>query len=172
MQTVAQRIAAILPADTRPAFQQILLGRAREHENATTQVARWIAAHGATHGFRTPNARERARATGRGGYLGSLGLSESELYDLVGNQFDPDDVGVRLDGPLRHWFAGAPQQPHAFRSPFQLLRPYMQLRRTVIQANCTACPHPFLDDLRGARLCPTRTPHNEPIAAEHGRAAG
>ena len=167
--TVVRRIEEALPADLRPAFQHLVLGRARQHERDTLRVARWIETHGATHGFRTPNPRERARATGRGPYLTSLGLSDKQLYDAVGNHFDADALIVRLAGPISDWCQGHSSGTHTFLPPSQLYRAYMRLRREVIQANCAACTHPFPEDLRALLLVPP--PHFlAPVpAAEYGR---
>ena len=172
LHTVARRIHEALPGDLQTPFQHLLLGRTCPHEQAATQLTRWIETQGPGLGFRPPNPRERARATGRGHYLAALGLNPRQLYDAVGNHSDADAIIIRVADTLREWQLGQPSPPGRYAAPAHLHRQYMLLRRDVLQANYPACTHPFPEDLRALLLVPP--PHFLPpiSAAEHGRAAG
>ena len=96
--SVGNRILALLPATLHRGYRAVLSGRDRA-DPAAAAAARWIQRCGGALGFRAPNTHERARATGRAGYLLALGLGEVQLYDAVGNHFDADALRTSLGGP-------------------------------------------------------------------------
>ena len=102
-----KRLKQHIPKHLQASFKLLWHGCPREQEDSTLPAARWINTHGTRLGFRVPNAGERARATGRGAYLSSLKLTEAQLYDLVGNHFDPDALILRIGPLLRAWARGA-----------------------------------------------------------------
>merc|ERR1711923_272991 len=106
----------ILPRHLHAAFRLLCRGCPRDQVDSILPVARWINTYGARLGFRVPNAAERARATGRGAYLSSLDLSEAQLYDLVGNNFDPDALILRI-GPPSSGLGPRLLPPLYYRSP-------------------------------------------------------
>ena len=98
-----------MPAHVREGFRGIMASRgptgngARdpERERKADAAAQWIHENGTPLGFRAPNASERARAFGMGQYIGSMGLSEKELFDATGNMFDKDALLVRAGCPIK-----------------------------------------------------------------------
>eukprot|EP00969_Alexandrium_andersonii_P190243 8405402-Alexandrium_andersonii.AAC.1 len=63
-------------------------------------AALWIAERAVELGARPPNAGERARAMGVWQYPKHLGLDEWTLASALGNSFDKDLVGLRLEAGL------------------------------------------------------------------------
>ena len=91
---------------------------------------------------------ERARATGRGPYLRALGLTDRQLYDLIGNHFDPDAVLMRITPAIGDWLLrGAYEGPRPV-SPAELTRIYRQAQAEVRRMNIPAEDSPFPWDLR------------------------
>ena len=83
--------------------------------------------------------------------------SEVQLYNVVGNHFDPDALACRLYGPLRALLDGPRDARHAYLEPADLAGLYHSLAREVRQqtvrvrggatANIPVRPSPFPDDL-------------------------
>ena len=171
-----KRLKQHIPKHLQASFKLLWHGCPREQEDSTLPAARWINTHGTRLGFRVPNAGERARATGRGGYLSSLKLTEAQLYDLVGNHFDPDALILRIGPLLRAWARGACPPSITTPSPPYLLHIYRQVRAQVIGLGVPA-PHdsPFPSNIHSLLLaCDI---HTQPaadaarlnLAAEDGR---
>ena len=165
---VHRRMTELAPLEVRHGLGVIWRGEARQDEASAIMAARWIERDGAGLGFRTPNHVERARATGRGAYLGALGLTPRQLYDMVGDHFDPDALLVRVLGPLRSWLAGGaiPDAPPPLE-PGALLRIYARVRFRVLREGCPAEPGPFPDDLRAQLILAG----DSSLAAQGGRGA-
>ena len=81
-------------------------------------------------GIRTPNARERARATGMGGYLEGLGLTERQLFDATGNIFDKDAVKVRARCGVECWIQGRLER-HSYPSWESIRTQYHAIKEWV-----------------------------------------
>ena len=122
--------------------------------------ARWVEEAGARVGVRVATVAERVRSTGREGYLRALGLSPRQLFDVVGNHFDPDAVILRMFGALREWADGARYRCDV-PDPAALLGGYGQVRTWVVRqqeqqwlaggeggAGRVPVAHPFPEDLR------------------------
>ena len=168
LDSVHHRMAAAAPPDVCPGLRAIWSGGARQHEASAVAAARWIGRDGTALGFRTPNAEERARATGRAAYVAALGLTARQLYDLVGDHSDPDALLVRIAGPLRAWLLhGDRPAPPAPLAPDAVLRAYAQLRRQVIRGGC---PRPVWA-IASRPAEPLLTAAIPPSAAEPGRGA-
>eukprot|EP00969_Alexandrium_andersonii_P301939 13347108-Alexandrium_andersonii.AAC.1 len=67
---------------------------------AMDKAAEYLVDNANALGLRPPNVGERARAVGLGQYLRSLGLSEKQQADALGNSFDKDAVQKRLEAGL------------------------------------------------------------------------
>ena len=67
--------------------------------------------HGRENGVRPPTAQERANAGGMAGYYRSLELQGRELYDAVGNHFDPRCLQQRVTTLLHDWFNSVDPPP-------------------------------------------------------------
>ena len=167
--SVGNRILALLPATLHCGYRAVLSGRGRADPTAAAAATRWIQRNGGALGFRAPNTQERARATGRAGYLLALGLGEAQLYDAVGNHFDADALRTRLAQAAQGLGTRAPPAP-TFPHPTRLLRMYGRLRHHVIAQGCPAEGSPFPSDLRGPLLLAGDS-HAIPTAAEDGRGA-
>ena len=163
-----RRMAALAPSEVWHGLGVIWRGESRQDENSAIMAARSIEHEGAGLGFRPPNCVERARATGRGAYLGALGLTARQLYDLVGDHFDPDALVIRVLSPLRNWLAGGalPEAPPPL-SPGELLRVYARVRARVLREGCPTESGPFPDDLRA----PLILAGDGSLAAQGGRGA-
>ena len=157
---------AMAPPEVRHGLGVIWRGQSRDDESSGIAAARWIERHGGSLGFRTPLPEERARATGRGAYLMELGHSPRQLYDLVGDHFDPDALLLRVVVPMRDWLHGSslPAPPPA-PTPREVLRLYGQLRQRVIEAGYPAEAGPFPRDLRA----PLIMADGNRVAAQGGR---
>ena len=128
-----RRLKKLLPKHLHAAFRLLWHGCPRDQEESILPVARWIQAYGTRLGFRVPNAVERARVTGRGAYLLALGLNEAQLYDLVGNHFDPDALILRIGPLLQAWANGS--CPPSIRSRPSTLMFIAHLQKGA----CTSC---------------------------------
>jgi hypothetical protein len=194
--SIIRRIIRRMPVDIGVLYRRlthagnISIGFEREVEPALE----WIDNHGREAGFRVPTAHERARATGRYEYLDALCEgSDMQLYNVVGNHFDPDALSCRIYGPLRTLLEGPRDARHAYLEPADLAGLYYGLAREVGQQTAsirgqepTPIPvrhSPFPDDL-SMQLMATFTRarpyvgHEQPppqdrgpLAAEDGRGA-
>ena len=143
----------------------------------------WFHARGPALGFRIPSNHERTRATGRANYLMALGLNEVQLFDAVGNHFDPDALLARIQGPL-HWIAGTRNVPHRYPTPADLAVMYRALADQVARSGAPVAPSPFPPDLSRSLTAtagfppmredraPGRDQEGHNLAAEHGRGSG
>lgn len=129
---LGRHIRRMLPPGARGGWDTILRGQLAGAGEAEAEcVARWLAQHGASHGIRTPNVRERGRALGLGGYLDELGIPEQEAYDAQGNAFDRAALAARIGPPVRAWLAGEALPRHVFPGLHELERDYQNLRSEV-----------------------------------------
>ena len=140
----------------------------------------WFHARGPALGFRIPSNHERTRATGRATYVIALGLNEVQLFNAVGNHFDPDALLARIQGPL-HWIAGTRNAPHPYPAPADLAVMYRALADQVSRSGVPVAPSPFPADLSRrltARAGPPPVREDRPLghyqgghnlAAEYGR---
>ncbi len=148
---VRSRILRVMPADVGRRYSRMLRGNlSHREEEWVVPAMEWIEREGPRHGVRTPSPRERARATGRGQYLEELRLSDRDLYNAVGNHFDPDALRMRLREPLRVLAAGAQSTLHEFPAPADLATIYRGLARNVREEGIPVQPAPFPQDLRVA----------------------
>ena len=144
-------------------------------------VMDWIHNEGPRRGYRVPTPNERARATGRAHYFAALGLNEVQLYNAVGNHFDPDALRARIRGPLSRIGRNAQTLRHQYPTPADLSVIYQEVAREVAGQHIPTAPAPFPLDLVQV-LTATRSTGDAPplassgsggaeIAAEHGRRA-
>jgi len=190
-EVILRHILTLMPEELRPLYTSLVAGRYGKrrdgtyHEHAERDlvpVMRWIDEHGPALGFRIPTPHERARSTGRLEYLLGLHLSPVQLYDAVGNHFDPDALSRRLIPLLRQHLEGRGERPHRYLPPTDLAAIYQELA-TEVGRQYEVQGSPFPGDLAAA-LCATlgherRGPPTPPahggdmgdtqIAAEDGR---
>ena len=88
-------------------------------------------AHGRTHGLRPPTPEERARASGIHRYALGLGLAGRDLYDAIGNHFDPRCLQQRLMPLLRPWALGLDVGRPVYPDPAAILAIFDNLRAAV-----------------------------------------
>ena len=147
----------------------VMNGGWRRDEETALRYVRWVEGPGKELGMRVANVSERVKSTGRGNYLRSLGLGDRELYDVVGNHFDPDSLAVCLLGPLEAWSRGE-RRRHTFLHPGRVLASFARVRRWVLaQVGDPPVRHPFPEDLRPYLLLGTGGGADDDVAAEHGR---
>ena len=145
---ITARLRRLLNAAQSNGLSLVLNGNWRHCEREALEYVRWVEAHGREHGLRVANVAERVRSTGRERYLRRLGLTDRELFDLVGNHFDPDALIVCLLGPLEAWARGE-RHRHEYPSPRQILTGFAGLRQWVRgQTEADMARHPFPGDLR------------------------
>ena len=130
LESVKTRVRQLLPPHLHDGFRTLCSGQ-RDDEYAAIQVARWIEANGRRYGFRIPHAVERARATGQGAYLQQLQLGPRQLYDAVGNHFDPDALAIRMALAVEDVLVRGDTPAHVFLDPHALLTIYQRLAATV-----------------------------------------
>ena len=123
-------------------------------------------------GFPTQGRERGLRAEAP--YLQALGLTDRDLYDLVGNHFDPDAVLVRVSRAVGDWllrgaYAGPEPVP-----PAELTKIFQQVQAEVRRARVPAADSPYPGDLRGQIDTwgdADGTGSSTLIAAEYGRGA-
>ena len=178
LEDVKTRMRQRMPTSLHRAFKQLCtLRQVREHEDSILPVVHWMEQHGRELGFRIPHAVERARATGRGAYLLALGLSERQLYDLVGNHFDGDAVLLRVGQATSDWLHHGTYEGPTPPAPGRITQIYRRVREAVRAHNVPAEEHSYPADLRDsiyaatAAWAPPSEMAREPAsaAAEHGR---
>ena len=135
-----QRFLDLVPAHVLPAFHAVWSGAGSVRPDVAAPFALWVEQAGGAE-FRVPNAFERARATGQASYWGQLGLTPQELYDAVGNYFDPDALRLRLASPLEAWARGEARPVARFPSP-GVLRELYAVLLAPLQGR-EAVPSPF-----------------------------
>ena len=149
LDSVKTRVRNLLPAHLHDGFRALCAGQ-RDEEHDAIPVARWIEAHGRRHGFRVPHAIERARATGQGAYLQQLQLGPRQLYNAVGNHFDPEALAIRMALAIEDVLVRGDTQAHAFPDPQALIVIYQRLAdhvRTLDNGNIPVTPGPFPRDI-------------------------
>ena len=144
---VAARIQAYMPQQLRQGYQDMLNG-----EDPGREAMDWIDAFGPGYGFRTPNVVERARATGRADYLGTLGIEGWRLYEAVGRHTDSDMLRTRLAGPLRRGLEEASLPRVSYPSPAEVLVLYRTLAQQDNPQGALVRAEPFPGDVRGDLL--------------------
>jgi len=117
-------------------------------ERETDEVATWISRHGAEHGFRAPNTRERGRAMGMMAYLEELELEERVLYDAQGNSFDPQAVMLRLQPGVLGWTRGETGARHVYPSASAVHGAFGAVLEYVRGRGLAGVEHPYPHDLR------------------------
>ena len=96
-----------------------------------------------------PTALERARSTGRGGYLDGLPLQPRPLVDAVGNQFDPDAINIRWGPCIREWLARPVDAGMQLKTPTQQFLIFQDVRGGVQDMGLPpAVADPFPKDIR------------------------
>eukprot|EP00969_Alexandrium_andersonii_P015614 682967-Alexandrium_andersonii.AAC.1 len=86
-------------------------------------AALWLRDKQQRLGARPANAGERARAMGIGQYAKDLGLKERRLADAIGNSFDEDLVGQRLEAGLITLLKSPHDACHGARQPGRVADP-------------------------------------------------
>ena len=171
-----------MPSDVRTLYRILLRGQiAYADERKMGSVMDWIHHEGPRLGYRVPSPDERARATGRAQYFGALGLNDVQLYNAVGNNFDPDALRARIRGPLAGITRGGTLLRHQCPTPADLSVTYHAVAREVASSGIPTAPSPFPPDLvrilTATRSSESTTDPVHPgvdgqrIAAEHGRRA-
>eukprot|EP00969_Alexandrium_andersonii_P002541 110336-Alexandrium_andersonii.AAC.1 len=61
------------------------------------EAVAWLTKHRDSIGVRAPSISEKARAMGLGHYFRTLALDEQQKADALGNAFDKNLVGRRLE---------------------------------------------------------------------------
>ena len=165
----------MMPSHLLPAFRLLCAAQnVREHEDDMMPDVYWMEREGRQLGFRVPNAGERARATGRGPYLQALDLTDRELYDLVGNHFDPDAVLVRISRAVGDWLLHGTYAGPAPVPPAELTRIFHQVQTEVRRARIPVEDSAYPSDLRGPIATwgnASGTGSSTLTAAEYGRGA-
>ena len=172
LDSVCTRMRRLMPSHLRSGFRRLCSNNTRMGEDEVIEVVHWMEREGRVLGFRIPHATERARATGRAPYLLGLGLNEHQLYDLVGNHFDPDALLLRMGPAVQGWllqrsFAGPTPVP-----PHRIMQIYQEVRTHVMADGVPTEATPFPRDLQNAILANRVTELHSgtlPLAAEDGR---
>ena len=179
---IRARILSLMPPELRCHYQRILGGGKLPwpQEREMTPLVEWFHAQGPTLGFRIPTNHERTRATGRPNYLMALGLNEVQLFNAVGNHFDPDALLARIQAPLQ-WAAVRQSERHTYPAPADLAVMYRSLADQVSRRGIPVAPSPFPADLSRRLSAATGPPPRQEghpwalaqegsnLAAEHGR---
>ena len=181
-QHVRNEIIRSMPSDIGDLYRVLLRGTMTyDVERRMGPVMDWIHNEGPRRGYRVPTPNERARATGRAHYFAALGLNEVQLYNAVGNHFDPDALRARIRGPLSRIGREEPTPRHQYPTPADISVIYQEVAREVARHRIPTAPAPFPPDLVRV-LTATRSTGDAPplassgsggaeIAAEHGRRA-
>ena len=161
---VAARIRTCIPARLAGDYARLQRGGlSATAERALGPLLDWLDTEARALGFRVPTSAERARATGQGEYLRSLGLTEVGLYDAVGNHFDCDAVVARMVGPLSEALQRGSGQRHRYPPPAELAAVYRELAQEVRGERVPVQTSPFPADVRDAltAMCPAREDERE-----------
>lgn len=162
---VQAQILRLMPEAIRPLYSRILRGEVPQGEERQVAAAMdWIGDAGSAHGFRIPNVRERMRSTGREEYLETLRIGQLEMFNLVGNHFDPDALRVRLQEPLNRALAAPEGTRHQYCSPGSLAVIYRSIATQIRSEGMQVQPAPFPMDLR----CPLAAMHGGMQGGEEG----
>ena len=149
LDSVTRRIRRLLPQRHHKGFDDICTGGHKRDEGPAIAAAQWIDNHGRQLGFRAPTALERARSTGRAGYLEGLQLNTRQLYDAVGNHFDADALNIRWWACVRTWLENPVDPGMRPQTPTQLELIFHRVRREVHAMGVpTSVAHPFPKDIR------------------------
>lgn len=99
---VRNRILNTMPPELSNLYRRLFNpgtgGLTYEDERWLEPVMTWIDEQGPRLGYRVPTPNKGARSTGRFNYLTALRLSEAQLFNAVGNHFDPDALRARIEG--------------------------------------------------------------------------
>ena len=181
-QHVRNEIIRTMPSDIRTLYRVLLRGQISYADERTMgPVMGWIHHEGPRLGYRVPSADERARATGRAQYFGALGLNDVQMYNAVGNHFDPDALRARIRGPLAGIARRGASRRHEYPTPADLSVMYHAVAREVASSGIPTAPSPFPPDLvriltatrsSGSTADPVHPgTDGQRLAAEHGRRA-
>ena len=127
MAVLRDQILNTMPTDVRDTYRT-LMEDDRASEDEAQRAVDWIERHGPTLGFRPWNNAERVRAIGPAAYLNSLGLSPVQLFNLIGNHFDPRALGHRILQPMFALMQHRQPRWHQFPSPADALAFFEELR--------------------------------------------
>ena len=177
---VRAEIIRTMPDELKALYGMLLRGRmTNAEENRMGPVIDWIHREGPRLGYRVPTPTERARATGRAHYLNELGLNDVQLYNAVGNHFDPDALRARIRGPLNRVARNSTGLRHQYPTLADLSVMYQLVAREVSSSGIPVAPSPFPPDLvriltatRRSSHVPTTNarprPAEQQTAAEYG----
>ena len=140
LHALRERFLDLVPAHVLPAFRAVWSGAGSFRPEVAAPFALWVEQAGGAD-FRVPNAYERARATGQADYWARLGLTPPELYDAVGNYFDPDALRLRVASPLEAWAANEERPVRRFPAP-SFLRELFAVLAVPLESP-QAMPSPF-----------------------------
>ena len=173
---VRNHIINTMPAEIRHLYRILLQGQMTfNDERSMSPVIDWIHQEGPRLGYRIPTTEERVRATGRAQYLHALGLSDVQLYNAVGNHFDPDALRARMRGPISREARSGNEHRHQYPTPADLAVMYQIVANSVADAGIPVAPTPFPPDLTRTLTATvgsdTPPPHGggQTIAVEYGR---
>ena len=143
-QHVRNEIIRSMPSDIGDLYR-VLLGGTMTYdvERRMGPVMDWIHNEGPRRGYRVPTPDERARATGRAQYFAALGLNEVQLYNAVGNHFDPDALRARIRGPLSRIGREEPTPRHQYPTPADISVIYQEVAREVAGSTFPLHQHRF-----------------------------
>lgn len=179
-QHVRNEIIRTMPSEVRVLYRMFLRGHlSYADERRMGLVMDWILQESPRLGYRVPSPDERARATGRAQYFRELGLNGVQLYNAVGNHFDPDALRATIRGPSARTTRGDPPPRHQYPTPADLSVMYQVVALEVSSSGIPVAPSPFPPDLVRI-LTATRSSGNttdsvrprtdgQQFAAEHGR---
>ena len=140
-----------MPSELSSLYKRLLnpgtRGLTYEDERRLEPVMTWIDEHGPRLGYRVPAPNERARSTGRLSYLTALQLNGVQLFNAVGNHFDPDAPRARIEGPSHKVFMGETKRPHAFPAPADLAITYHIVATQEASMGTPVAEAPFPPDL-------------------------
>ena len=147
-QHVRAEIIRTMPSDVGALYRMLLRGHmSYAEERRMGPVIDWKHQEGPRLGYRVPNPTERARATGRAQYLSELGLNDVQLYNAVGNHFDPDALRARIRSPLSRATRDGTTPRHLYPTPADLSVMYQIVARVVVSNGIPAALSPFPPDL-------------------------
>ena len=129
-----KHVRGLLPETLKSAWDWLCSAKTTGNSACINDLATWLVRSGPDIGVRPPNARERARALGIGGYAEALDLSEVALYDATGNAFDGEALLARIEGPLRRLGNGPRANPERWLSPRDVLQLWQDARREKVAA--------------------------------------
>ena len=112
---------------------------------------------------------------GMAAYLSSLqqlGMSDYQMFNAQGNNFDRAAVALRLREAIATWVLGGELPRHAYLAPAEVLEVCNLLQAAVLSASVSTCPSHFPRDLHDGLLHGARVharDETRPPTAEDGR---